>query len=106
FNITDDRLVSRREFIGTICESADLPIPTRSVPLPVAKILAGVMERLYRSLGQQEAPLLSSARIKFLALNLDYCIDKARRELGYVPAVDFADAMHTTIAWCRDAGLV
>ena len=106
FNITDDRLVSRREFIGTICESAGLPTPTQCVPLPVAKILAGLMEGLYRLLGKQEAPLLSSARIKFLALNLDYCIDKARRELGYAPATDFTDAMITTIAWCRDAGWV
>lgn len=105
FNITDGRLVSRREFIGTICESAGLPTPAKCVPLPVAKTLAGLMEGLYRLLGKQEAPLLSSARIKFLGLNLDYSIDKARRLLSYDPPTDFTDAMRTTIAWCREARL-
>ena len=98
FNITDDRLVSRREFIGTICESAGLPIPDKCVPLPVAKTLANLMEGLYRLLGKQEAPLLSGARIKFLGLNLDYSIDKARRQLGYAPSTDFAEAMRATVA--------
>ena len=106
FNITDDRLVSRREFIGTLCENAGLPIPNKCVPLPVAKTLAKLMEGLYRLLGKQEAPLLSSARIKFLGLNLDYSIDKARRLLGYAPSTDFTDAMKATIAWSREAGLV
>lgn len=106
FNITDNRLVSRREFIGTICEAAGLATPTKNVPLPVAKTLANLMEAAYRMLGKKEAPLLSSARIKFLGLNLDYSIDKARRLLGYDPPTDFTDAMRTTIAWSRDAGLI
>ena len=105
FNITDNRLVSRREFIGTICEAAGIPTPAGKVPLPVAKVLANLMEGAYRLLRKKEAPLLSSARIKFLGLNLDYSIDKARRQLGYDPATDFTDAMRTTIAWSREAGL-
>lgn len=106
FNITDDRLVSRREFIGTLCDNAGIPVPNKSVPLPVAKTLANLMEGLYRLLGKQEAPLLSSARIKFLGLNLDYSIDKARRILGYTPSTDFTDAMRTTVSWYRDVGLL
>lgn len=106
FNITDNRLVSRREFIGTMCEAAGLPTPAKNVPLPVAKALANLMEAVYRMLGKKEAPLLSSARIKFLGLNLDYSIDKARRLLGYDPPTDFTEAMRTTIAWSREAGLV
>jgi nucleoside-diphosphate-sugar epimerase len=106
FNVSDDRLVSRREFIGAICQNAGLPMPTKAVPLPVAKLLASLMEGVYRALGKQEAPLLSSARIKFLGLNLDFSIDKARRELGYQPSTDFKEAMRLTIAWCRETGLV
>lgn len=105
FNITDGRLVSRREFIGTICEAAGIPTPTKSVPLPVARVLANLLEGLYRLLGKTEAPLLSSARIKFLGLHLDYSIDKARRQLGYDPPTDFTDAMRETIVWCQAAGL-
>ena len=93
FNITDGRLVTKREFVDTIAKAAGLPLPTKVVPLGVAKFLARMLEGLYRLLGKKEAPLLSSARIKFLGLNLDYSIDRARRRLGYNPTIDFADAM-------------
>ncbi len=62
-------------------------------------LLARVLEGLYRLLGKRESPLLSSARIKFLGLNLDYCIDRARRELKYDPQIDFAQAMPQTVEW-------
>jgi len=106
FNITDGKLVTKREFITTIASLAGYNVPAKSVPLPVARILAGLMEGTWKLLGKKHAPLLSSATIKFLGLNLDYCIDKARRELGYQPRVDFADGMKKTIDWCREQGFV
>ncbi len=101
FNITDGRLVTKREFIETIAKDIGCPVPAKSVPLGVAKFLARVLEKIYKTLGKKEAPLLSSARIKFLGLNLDYCIDKARRQLGYDPQIDFADGMQRTLQWFR-----
>lgn len=106
FNVTDGRLVSKQEFIGTIADLAGYPQPTKHVPLPVAKALARAMEGTWKLLGKKEAPLLSGARIKFLGLNLDYSIDKARRELGYQPRVAFPDGMRQTIDWFRQQGVV
>jgi nucleoside-diphosphate-sugar epimerase len=106
YNITDGRLVSKREFITTIAELAGYPAPTGKVPLGVARVLARGMEGVWKLLGRKEAPLLSNARIKFLGLNLDFAIGKARRELGYAPQVDFQDAMRQTIDWFRDQGVV
>lgn len=97
FNIRDPRAVTKREFIETVCESAGVRKPTKIVPLPVARLLAGLMERVWKLLGRSEAPLLNSARIKFLGLNLDYSIDKAVRVLGYRPAGDFRDAMPASV---------
>lgn len=101
YNITDGRLVSKQEFMATIAEAAGYEVPTKAVPLPVARCLAKVLEGLWRMLGKKEAPILSSARIKFLGLNLDYCIDKAKRELDYKPHVDFSDGMKQTVEWFR-----
>jgi len=106
YNIHDGRLVTKREFIGAIATQAGCEVPTRAVPLPIARGLAAVLERIWKLRGKTEAPVLSSARIKFLGLNLDFSIAKARRELGYQPRVDFADAMRDTIAWFRAQGLV
>jgi len=101
FNITDGRLVTKQEFVETAAKFAGYPVPTKIVPLGVAKLLAKVLESVWKLLGKKEAPLLSNARIKFLGLNLDYCIDKARRELGYDPQIDYQAAMQETIDWFR-----
>jgi nucleoside-diphosphate-sugar epimerase len=45
--------------------------------------------------------LLTQARLKFLGLNLDFSIEKAKRELGYQPRITFDQGMEKTIAWVR-----
>lgn len=97
FNIRDPRAVTKREFIDTVCDAAGLNRPKKIVPLPVAKVLARLMESTWKLLGKKEAPLLNSARIKFLGLNLDFSIDKAIRQLGYKPSTDFRDAMKSSL---------
>lgn len=104
YNITDGRLATKKEFVGSIARHAGLPEPTKHVPLPVARALATLMEGTWRLLRKKEAPLLSGARIKFLGLNLDYSIDRARRELGYEPRVPFEEAIQQTMAWFRAEG--
>lgn len=98
FNITDGRLVTKREFVETVCRLSGLPLPRKVVPLAIARPLARVLETVWKWLGKTEAPLLSQARIKFLGLNLDYSIQKARLELGYAPSTDFKQAMEHTLA--------
>jgi nucleoside-diphosphate-sugar epimerase len=101
FNITDGRLVTKEEFVGTIAELAGVAAPSRSVPLGLAKVLAAALETVWRWRGKAQAPILSRARIKFLGLNLDYSIDKARRVLGYNPEVDFQQGIAETMRWFR-----
>jgi nucleoside-diphosphate-sugar epimerase len=93
FNIRDPRAVTKREFIETVCDAAGVAHPKKVVPLPIAEALASVMEFTARLLKKKHAPLLNSARIKFLGRNLDFSIDKANRILGYHPATDFTEAM-------------
>jgi nucleoside-diphosphate-sugar epimerase len=103
FNITDDVLVSKRDFISTFATLAGYDVPRAAVPLWLARWLTRASEWLYRALGRTEAPLLSNARFKFLGLNLDFSIEKARRMLGYQPAVTFQEGARRTIAWFRAA---
>lgn len=118
FNITDGHLVTKREFISSIASLAGYPVPEKNVPLFVAKSLAVQMEfwqRLYDRWcpfdwywlpEKNKAPLLNNARIKFLGLNLDFSIDKAKQKLGYEPKVQFETGIQQAIGWCREAGLL
>jgi nucleoside-diphosphate-sugar epimerase len=106
FNITDGDLVTKREFISSIATLAGFTVPTKSVPLGVAKVIAKVMESTWRLLGKKEAPILNGARIKFLGLNLDFSVEKAIQQLGYEPKVKFSEGIAEAIDWCRQAGLL
>jgi 2-alkyl-3-oxoalkanoate reductase len=101
YNLTDGEFVSKRRFIEAVADGLGLPRPTRSLPLWVARLLAWSMERQARKSGATKPPKLTQARLKFLGLNLDYSIDKAKRELGYRPRVSFDDGIRETVAWYR-----
>ncbi len=102
FNLTDGEFVSKRRFIESIADGAGLPRPTKKVPLMAGSLLAWMMERRARRRGDKQAPRLTQARVKFLGLNLDFSIEKAKRELGYQPRLSFDQAMKETMAWYRE----
>ena len=85
FNVTDDGKVTKTQFVGRVATLAGLKPPTRKIPLWLAWTLAVLMERRARRKNSPVPPLVNKARYKFLGLNLDYSIDKARRVLGYAP---------------------
>ncbi len=96
FNIRDQRLVTREEYINSIADYLGKPHP-KHVPEWLARGLVGPMETLAKLSGATQAPLLTGARIKFMTLNLDFSIAKAKRVLGYKPRVDFRDGIRETL---------
>ncbi|QDU57748.1 NAD-dependent epimerase/dehydratase family protein [Aeoliella mucimassa] len=96
FNIRDARLVTREEYINTIADYLGKPHP-KHVPEWLARLLVRPIERIAKLRGATEAPLLTGARIKFMTLNLDYSIAKAKRVLGYRPQVDFREGIHEAL---------
>jgi nucleoside-diphosphate-sugar epimerase len=93
FNLTDGEPVSKTRFVGRVAELAGLPKPTRHIPRGLAKFLATVVEGVAKLRGAKNPPLINKARYKFLGLNLDYSIDKARTILSYEPPYSFDDAI-------------
>jgi nucleoside-diphosphate-sugar epimerase len=105
FNLTDGEAVSKRRFIEALVHGLDLPEPPRrSVPIWLARFLAKFMEGRARKKGATKPPILTQARLKFLGLNLDFSIEKAKRELGYNPRVSFDEGIRRTVAWYRQNG--
>jgi 2-alkyl-3-oxoalkanoate reductase len=102
YNLTDGEAVSKRRFIDAIADGVGLPRPGRvSVPLWLARSLAWYMERRARRRNAPQPPRLTQGRLKLLGLNLDFSIDKARRQLGYRPRWGFDDGMRETVAWYK-----
>lgn len=104
YNLTDGEAVTRKQFMETICDGLNLPRPTTSVPLWLARVVAWALEGRARRRGDPQPPRLTQARLKFLGLDLDFSIEKARRELGYRPGWTFARGMAETLAWYKQHG--
>jgi nucleoside-diphosphate-sugar epimerase len=103
YNLTDGEYVSKGRFIGALVTGLDLPKPRPvSPPMFVARIIAAWMENGARRKGATKAPPVTQAVLKFLGYNLDFSIEKAKRELGYQPHTSFDEGMRQTVAWYRE----
>ena len=98
FNVTDGRRVSKKEFVGRVAELAGLRPPRAKIPLWLARFLANAMERRAIRKGSTTPPLVNKARYKFLGLNLDFSIEKARKVLGYEPPFTTEEGLEAAVA--------
>ena len=84
---------ARRPYARPVAAAS--PSPAHGSRLPSIDLVALVDlpgdEAVMR--GRQTPPLLTRAQIKFMTLNLDFSIAKAKRLLGYRPRVDFRDGI-------------
>ena len=98
FNLTDGEPVSKRRFVSRVAELACIRPPSRHIPLGLARFLATIVEGAAKLRGAKNPPLINKARYKFLGLNLDYSIEKARTVLGYEPPYTFDQAIQRAMA--------
>jgi nucleoside-diphosphate-sugar epimerase len=61
-------------------------------------------ERVCTPLGIE--PPLHRRRLSFFKHNRAFCVDKARRVLGFEPNVDLEEGFRRTVRWYRSEGLL
>jgi nucleoside-diphosphate-sugar epimerase len=101
FNLGDGEAVTKRRFIEAVADALGLPHPHLMPPYWLGWIVTWCSEKLARLRGAKEAPIFNFTRLKFLGMNLDFSIEKVRRELGYRPQYSFDDAMVETMDWYK-----
>jgi len=88
-----------REILAGICTAASVPFAPRDVPLPVAKGLGSVIERVWPLLGRDDEPPLT----RFLAeqLGTAHWFDPrpARDALGWAPQVSIDEGFAALAQW-------
>ena len=101
FNICDDLPITWKEYICALADGIGVRRPTRSLPTPLAFMLAACMETTGRMVGLRSRPLLTRLAVLELGRPQRYNISQARRHLGYTPTVSFETAMQATLDWVR-----
>jgi nucleoside-diphosphate-sugar epimerase len=102
YNLTDGEFVSKRRFFEAVSDGMGLPRSRQVLPRWLAAIVVRQLERqMRRAVAKGKKPFLTPAQFKFLLLNLDFNIEKAKKELGYRPRFTFEQGMRETLAWYR-----
>jgi nucleoside-diphosphate-sugar epimerase len=75
--------------------------PRLHAPFWFAEAAGWAAEKWARAFRWDDAPMMTPIRIKFLSRNRHFSCEKARRELGYRPRIQMAEAIADGVAWQR-----
>ena len=103
FTLSDGLGINCKDFFGNYSRMLGKPAP-RSVPTAVAMGLAALPEAA-AWIGGTTTEFRRSSVI-YLARPGTYSIEKARKLLGYEPAVDLDEGMRRTENWLQEHGLL
>ncbi len=101
YNITGGEPVRLWPFLAKLCTELDLAHPTRRVSYPVARAFALMLEIVHRTVRRGSEPLLTRYTAGLLATSMTLDISAARRDLGYVPAIDIEEGTRRFLEWWR-----
>jgi nucleoside-diphosphate-sugar epimerase len=102
YNLTDGERITRERFMNTIADTLGVERPRQKLPRWLAGLASRLLRWQIRRAGMTGKPWITPAQYKFLQLNLEFSIAKAKRELGYRPRYTFEEGMRETLAWYRD----
>ena len=81
------------DFLNRVITDAGLPPVTRTTPVWLAKLAAGVLERVYRLFRLPGEPPLTRFVVEQLSTSHWYDISAAKRDFGYAPAVSVEEGL-------------
>jgi nucleoside-diphosphate-sugar epimerase len=93
--VTDGEPVEFRSFITDLLATQGVAAPTRSLPVGLAKAVAGAGEGIWRLLRLESAPPLDYMTVWLSSQECTLDTTKARDELGYQPIRSRADGLAT-----------
>jgi 3beta-hydroxy-delta5-steroid dehydrogenase/steroid delta-isomerase len=89
--VTDEEQMNLIEWFRPLIEGLGCRIPSRSIPTRVMYVLAFIMECLHLVGGPK--PFMTRLEVHNLTTSFTFRCDKARRELGYRPAIGQVEGM-------------
>jgi dihydroflavonol-4-reductase len=88
------------EIVREIAAAEGVPAPTLHLPVWPVWFAGAVCEAICRPFGV--APPLYRRRVDFFTKSRAFDISRARRELGFAPAIDLKEGVRRSVAWYRE----
>ena len=93
-----------RQLVETTAQVAGVPPPTLRLPVWPIWLAGAACEAIFTPLGM--SPPIYRRRVDFFRKSRAFDISRARRELGYEPAVTLRDGIRRTLDWYRTHGWI
>lgn len=100
--IGDDRYVSLNELVRAVSDSLGQKLRIVYVPFAPLWVASALCEAICMPMGIE--PPLFRRRADWFRQTRAFAVEKARRELGFVPRVSLSEGLARTAAWYREHG--
>lgn len=99
--LVNDEPVTQRQFLDAIAAELNVPPPRRRIPYRAALALGAAAESAARLARSQQPPPVMRYGLQLIGGENRFSAGRARRELGFAPAVGFAEGVKRSVAWYR-----
>ena len=101
YNLRDPGNESWRDLHDGLAREYGLPTPTSDYPGWVVFPLGGAFELLYRIQKKKNRPMITRHAVYLLTRDQGYPIEKAQRDFGFAPLIDFPEGLRRTGEWLK-----
>jgi nucleoside-diphosphate-sugar epimerase len=101
YNIANDEPLTQEQLLRAIAEEIGAAPPRLRVPYSALYATAYLAERAALARRSRRKPILTRLGVAIFGADNRHAIDKARRELGYSPAVPVREGIRRAAAWYR-----
>jgi nucleoside-diphosphate-sugar epimerase len=101
YNIANDELLTQEQLLRAIAEEIGAAPPRLRVPYSALYATACLAERAALVRRSRRKPIVTRLGVAIFGADNRHAIDKARRELGYSPAVPVREGIRRAAAWYR-----
>ncbi len=106
YNVSDGSDISWRQYVNRLAKMFGIAAPRIILPYRLAYFTGWIMEKFYGALRIKSRPLLTRMAVEIFGTHQGFPINKARRELGYEPRMDFEQGMDAVEIWLRQTGYI
>jgi nucleoside-diphosphate-sugar epimerase len=99
--LVNDQRVTQSDYLGAIAAELGVPPPSKRIPYRLAVGVGAALENLGRIAHRRRPPPVMRYGMQLLGGENRFIIDRARKELGFEPAVDLAEGVRRSVDWYR-----
>jgi len=104
YNISNGDPITMREWFAEVLKIFDVPFRPKSIPIPAAKVMAGLMEAASFLPFGPKKPAMTRFTVGYMARSMTLSLKKAKDMLGYAPRIGTQEGFERYARWYRERG--